>query len=94
MKVPRDWRYKEVDDGDDIYASEDGLWHIPEFNGFHVVAGPMQHTMMCVGYVVQEKRGTDRLKMDAVEDVRSGFRVQGLGLKMEAVEGVRSGFRV
>jgi ribonuclease BN (tRNA processing enzyme) len=70
IKVPRDWRYREVDEGDDIYASEDGLWRIPEFNGFNVVAGPMQHTMMCVGYVVQEKRGTDRLKMDAVEDVR------------------------
>lgn len=71
LLVPRDWRYREVDDGDKIYSGDDGLWHIPEHNGFSVVAGPMQHTMACVGYVAQEKRGTDRLKMDAVEDVRS-----------------------
>ena len=37
--------------------------------GVSVVAGPMQHTMPCVGYVLTERKGADRLKLEAVEEV-------------------------
>ena len=56
INLPRDWRYREVDEGDCIYPSQDGLWRVlddEEGTGMSVVAGPMAHTMPCVGYVLQ-----------------------------------------
>jgi ribonuclease Z len=69
LEPPRDWRFKEVDDGQDVWPDENGVWHLVEGERLSVRAAPMQHTMPCVGYVVQEAKGADRLLIERVEEI-------------------------
>jgi ribonuclease Z len=42
---------------DDVYASEDGLWHVwsdDDGSGVEVVAAPLKHRVPCFGYVFRE----------------------------------------
>lgn len=58
---------KQFQEDDDVLPCVTQLHE--DADGVSVTAGPMQHTMPCVGYVLNEKRGADRLKLDAVEEV-------------------------
>ena len=70
MTAPRDRRFKEVDNGEDLYPEPDGTWRCCMTDaGVTVVATVMQHTMPCVGYCVEEPKGEDRLRVDLVEDI-------------------------
>mgnify|MGYP004361965037 CR=1 FL=1 len=65
--APRDRRFKEVDNGEDLYPEPDGTWRCCMTDaGVTVVATVMQHTMPCVGYCVEEPKGEDRLRVDLV----------------------------
>merc|ERR1719329_784568 len=69
MRAPRDRRFKEVDEGEDLYPDADGCWRCCVTNtGISVLATPMQHTMPCVGYCVEEPKGEDRLRVDLIEE--------------------------
>ncbi len=52
-----DRRFKEVDNGEDLFPDADGCWRCCESDtGITVLATPMQHTMPCVGYCVEEPK--------------------------------------
>jgi ribonuclease BN (tRNA processing enzyme) len=70
LYAPMDRRFKEVDEGEDLYPGPDGAWRCCQTDtGISVVATAMQHTMPCVGYCVSEPKGEDRLRVDLVEDI-------------------------
>jgi hypothetical protein len=52
-----DRRFKEVDNGEDLFPDADGSWRCCVADtGISVLATPMQHTMPCVGYCVEEPK--------------------------------------
>jgi ribonuclease Z len=70
MYAPMDRRFKETDEGEDIYPDADGAWRCCQTDtGITVIATAMQHTMPCVGYCVSEPKGEDRLLVELVQDI-------------------------
>jgi len=70
LMAPRDKRFKEVDEGENLYPAADGSWKCCLTDtGISVIATAMQHTMKCVGYCVEEPKGEDRLRVDMVDDI-------------------------
>lgn len=66
-----DSTYGERPGGRDIYPDENGIYHLEEATEDHlgVKAAPMQHSVPCVGYVVQEFDREGRLKIEDVEHI-------------------------
>jgi ribonuclease Z len=61
--------YGEVEGSRDIYPNAEGIYQLFEDEDTVVMAAPLQHTVPCVGYVVQEKARPGKLRMEAVQDL-------------------------
>jgi len=56
--------------GKDILCSQDdGLWHVREDKKYVVVAGLLQHSIPCWGYVVEEQPLTGRFNVDRAKEL-------------------------
>lgn len=64
-----DPRYGEIPGGRDIYPDENGIYKVDEGQEIIVEAGPMVHTIPCVGYVITEKPRPGKLKIDEVRPI-------------------------
>jgi ribonuclease Z len=59
-------QYNEREGGRDIYPDENGVYHVLENTDFVVKAAPLQHSIPCVGFVVEEKTKACNLKPEVV----------------------------
>ena len=64
-----DPNFGELEGSRDIYPDCHGNYLVFEEGDFTVQAAPMQHTVPCVGYVVQEKTKPGRLKVEKISSV-------------------------
>lgn len=56
--------YGEVQQGRNIYPDANGVYNLVDDPEISVKAAPMEHTIPCVGYVIQEKEKVGRLRED------------------------------
>lgn len=61
--------YGEQEGGRDIYPDENGHYRLFEEDGVEVMAAPLQHTVPCVGFVINEKPRQGSLRIDKVKDL-------------------------
>lgn len=59
-------RFGEREGGRDIYPDENGIYHLASDDVLTVKAAAIQHTVPCVGYVVEEKDPIPTLDVDKV----------------------------
>jgi ribonuclease Z len=69
VKTRFDSNYGEQEGGRDIYPDKNGHYHLFDEEELSVLAAPMQHTIPCVGFVVQEKARGGRLKFENVQEL-------------------------
>lgn len=66
IRTRADPMYGEMEGSRDIYPDEHGVYACVDTDEITVLAAPMQHTVPCVGYVVQEKPRPGRLNAEVV----------------------------
>lgn len=64
-----DPRYGEREGGRDIFPDQAGIYHLLDEDMLCVRAAPMQHSVPCVGFVVEEKEREGKLRIDLVRDL-------------------------
>ena len=64
-----DPNYGEREGSRDIYPDEKGCYQLFNEGDYTVTAAPMQHTIPCVGYVVNENNKPGRLKVESLSPV-------------------------
>lgn len=69
INAPFDPVYGERDGGLDIYPDKDGVYNLCSEEKLEAFAVSIQHTVPCVGFVVQEKDRLGALKVDTLQPI-------------------------
>ena len=67
VKTRMDTHFGEIDGSKDIYPDSKGCYVLLDNEEVTISAAPMQHTIPCVGFVVQEKSKPGKLKVELVK---------------------------
>ena len=61
--------YGEREGGTNIFPNENGIYNVFEDEEVQIHAGPMQHTVPCVGFIIKEKDRVGKLNVELAQSL-------------------------